>query len=35
MKIYINKLGHPTNMAAMPIYGKNLQKSSSPEPKDR
>ena len=24
-----------TNMAAMPIYGKNLKKSSSPEPIDR
>ena len=23
-----------TNMAAMPIYGKNLKKSSSPEPID-
>ena len=22
MKIYINDLGHMTNMAAMPIYGK-------------
>ena len=31
MKIYTNKLGHMTNMAAMPIpvYGKNLKKSSS------
>ena len=28
MKIYINELGHMTNMAAMPIYGKNLKKSS-------
>ena len=26
MKIYINELGHMTNMAAMPIYGKNLEK---------
>ena len=34
MKIYINELGHMTNMAAMPIYGKNLKKSSSPEPID-
>ena len=25
MKIYINGLGHMTNMAAMPIYGKNLK----------
>ena len=32
MKIYTwNKLGHITNMAAMPIYGENLKKSS-PEP---
>ena len=30
-----NGLGHMTNMAAMPIYGKNLKKSSSPEPIDR
>ena len=33
MKIYTNELGHMTNMAAMPIYGKNLKKSSSPEQK--
>ena len=32
MKIYTNELGHMTNMAAMPIYGKNLKKSSTPEP---
>ena len=32
MKGYINGPGHMTKMAAMPIYGKNLQKSSSPEP---
>ena len=31
MKICINKLGHMTNMAAILIYGKNLEKSSSPE----
>ena len=30
-----NGLGHMTKMAAMPIYGKNLKKSSSPEPLDR
>ena len=30
-----NGLGHMTNMAAMPKYGKNLKKSSSPEPIDR
>ena len=33
MKIYTNELGHMTNM---PIYGKNLKKSSSSiEPIDR
>ena len=32
MKIYTIELGHMTNMAAMPIDGKNLTKSSSPEP---
>ena len=31
MKIYTNELSHKTNMATMPIYGKNLKKSS-PEP---
>ena len=30
-KVYLNGLGHMTKMAAMPIYGKNLKKSS-PEP---
>ena len=25
MKIYTNELGHMINMAAMPIYGKNLK----------
>ena len=35
MKIYTNELGHMTNMAAMPIYGKNLKKSSTPEPIDQ
>ena len=35
MKICTNELGHMTNMAAMPIYGKNLKKSSSPEPINR
>ena len=34
MKICINDLDHMTNMAAMPIYGKNLKQSSSPEPID-
>ena len=34
MKIYINDFDHMTNMAAIPIYGKNLTKSSSPEPID-
>ena len=32
MNIYTNELGHMANMAAMPIYSKNLKKSSSPEP---
>ena len=32
-KIYTNELGHLTNMAAIPIYGNNLKKSSSPESK--
>ena len=31
-KVYIFCPGHMTKMAAMPIYGKNLKKSSSPEP---
>ena len=35
MKIYTNELGHMTNVAAMPIYGENLKKSSSPEPLDQ
>ena len=35
MKIYTNELSHMTSMATMPIYGKNLKKSSSPEPIDR
>ena len=26
MKIYTNELGNMTNMATMPIYGKNLKK---------
>ena len=34
MKIYTNELGHMTKMAAVPIYGKNLKKSSSLEPID-
>ena len=34
-KVCINGLGHMTKMAAMPIYGKNLKKSSSPEPDGR
>ena len=32
MKVYINGPGHMTEEAAMPIYGKNLKKSSSQEP---
>ena len=35
MKIDTNELGYMTNMAAMPIYGKNLKNSSFPEPMDR
>ena len=35
MKIYTNELGHMTNMAAMPIHGKNIKKSSSPESVDQ
>ena len=34
-KSFINGPGHMTKMAAMPIYGKNLKKSSSPEPAGR
>ena len=34
MKIYTNELGHMTSMATVPIYGKILKKSSSPEAKD-
>ena len=34
MKIYTTELGHIINMAAMPINGKNLKKSSSPVPID-
>ena len=32
-KNLLNGAGHMPKMAAMPIYGKNLKKSSSPEPK--
>ena len=32
-KVCINGPGHMTKMAARPIYGKNLKKSTSPEPK--
>ena len=31
-KVCSNGPGHMTKMASMPIYGKNLKKSSSPEP---
>ena len=34
-KVCINGPGHMTKMAAMPIYGENLKKSSSPEPAGR
>ena len=30
-KVCVFRLGHMTKMAAMPIYGKKLKKSSSPE----
>ena len=33
--ICTNELGHMTNMAVMPIYGKNFKKSSSSEPNDQ
>ena len=29
MKIYTTELGRMTNMAAMPIYGKNLKKKKN------
>ena len=35
MKKNTNELGHMTKMAAMPIYGENLNKSSAPEPIDQ
>ena len=35
MKIYSNVLGHMTKMASRLIYGKNLQKSPSSEPRGR
>ena len=34
-KVYSNSPGHINKMAAMPIYSKNLKKSSSLEPKGR
>ena len=34
-KVCINGPVHMTKMAAMPIYGKNLKKTSSPEPAGR
>ena len=34
-KVRINGPGHMTKMATMPMYGKNLKKSSSPEPAGR
>ena len=33
MEVSSNSLGHIAKFAAMPIYGKNIQKSSSLEPK--
>ena len=35
LEIYTNEMGLITNMAAMPIYGKNLKKPSAPEAIDR
>ena len=35
MKIYTNELGHMTNMATMPIYGKNLKQFFTPKPIDQ
>ena len=34
-KVCSNGPGHMAMLAAMPIYGKNLKKSSSPQPKGR
>ena len=34
-KVCSNGPGQMTKVAAMPIYGKNLKTSSSPEPKGR
>ena len=34
MKICTIELGHISDMAAMPIYGKNLKESFSQEPID-
>ena len=33
--MYINNPGHMTKIAAMSLYGKNLQKSSSPQTVDQ
>ena len=33
-KVCSRQLGHMTKMAATPMYGKTLQKSSSPKPLD-
>ena len=35
MNFFTNELGHMANMAAMPVYVKNLKKSSSPDPIDQ
>ena len=35
MKIFTNELGRMTNMATTPVYGKNIKKTSSPEPVDQ
>ena len=31
MKIFTNELGHMTNMATTPIYGKNIKKEQLPK----
>ena len=35
LKFCILGLGNMTKMATMPIYGKNIEKSSTPEPLGR
>ena len=35
LEVVLSLVREMTKMAAMPIYGKNLKKSSSPDPKGR